>query len=127
MLSPRLVRWSPALDGLVLVVFVVAGRENHEITGGAVWALKVIAPLAVGFAVMGLATRLYAGPDRTWLHLAITIPCAVLIGGVLRWIFRGMPAVSIFTVVATGFFFVTMFGWRAVAVGISRLRAGAPA
>jgi len=126
-LSPRLVRWSPVLDGLVLVVFVAAGRENHDITGGALWALKVIAPLAVGFAVMGLATRLYASPARMWLRLAITIPGAVLIGGALRWIFRGMPAVSVFTVVATGFFFVAMFGWRAIALAVTRRSARASA
>ena len=117
-------RWAPFLDGLAIVLFVFLGRENHGLTGGMLWMMKVLAPLAVGFVAMALATRLYTSATRMWLRLAVTIPLAVLIGGVLRWIFRGMPAISVFTVIATGFLAVTMFGWRGAALLIAKLRAG---
>ena len=115
----RLRRLAPAFDGLCLAVFVALGRDQHHIDRGVDWFLTVLWPLAVGWLVGALVTRLYTRVERSWLRLAGTLVVAVLIGGVLRWGFTNRDAYSVFTVVELGFLALVTFGWRLVAHGIA--------
>ena len=121
--APRLRRLAPVFDGLCLALFVLLGRDQHHIGGGLEWFLTVLWPLAVGWLVGALATRMYTRADpRWWLRLAGTLVIAVLIGGVLRWAFTNRDAYSVFTVVELAFLALVTFGWRLVALVVATPR-----
>ncbi len=124
MLAPRLRRFAPGFDGLCLVIFVLLGRDQHHIGRGVDWFLTVLWPLAVGWLIGALVARLYTRVERWWLRLGGTLVVAVLIGGVLRWAFTNRVAYSVFTVVELGFLALVTFGWRLVALGITRVARG---
>jgi hypothetical protein len=116
-------RWvAPALDLLAIVVFIAVGRDRHEVSWNLEWFFTVWWPLTVGWAVGSVVTRLYWQAERTWLRLAGTIVIAVLLGGLLRT-FTGRVAFSIFTVVALAFLTLVTFGWRLIALAVTRRRA----
>jgi hypothetical protein len=115
-------RLAPVLDGLCIVVFILLGRDQHHLGGGATWFLTVLWPLATGWIVGALATRLYTRTENGWARLAGTIAVAVVIGGVLRGAFTDRPTFSTFTVVETVFLAATTFAWRMLRLAVARRR-----
>jgi Protein of unknown function (DUF3054) len=121
-------RLAPVLDAGALVLFVAIGRDQHHLAGtGLTWFATVLWPLAVGWTVGALATRLYADRDRIWLRLLATIAIGVVLQALLRGLFTDRPYVSVFTVVAFTFLGLTTFGWRLAWVTVVGRRRGAPA
>jgi predicted Na+-dependent transporter len=115
------------MDAACLLLFVVLGRDRHHLNEGVIWFLTVLWPLAAGWIIGALITRLYTRDDRNWLRLAGTIVITLLIGGVLRGAFTNRVSFSIFTVVALAFISLTTFAWRVVWLFFDRRRRTLPA
>lgn len=120
-------RLAPVMDAGCLVLFVVLGRDRHNLHEGIAWFLTVLWPLAVGWTIGALVTRLYTRAARGWLRLAGTIVIALLVGGVLRGAFTNRVSFSIFTAVALAFLSLTTFAWRLVWLVFDRRRRTLPA
>ncbi len=121
-------RVAPVLDTACIVAFILLGKDRHSFNNkGLDWFLTVFWPLAVGWIVGALVTRLYTRSDRGWLHLLETLVIALFLGGILRWAFTERVAFSVFTVVAFVFLGLVTFGWRLIWTGVARLRGPATA
>jgi hypothetical protein len=122
MQPPARVRYSPVIDALCILVFVLVGRGRHEIHEGVGWFFTVLWPLYVGWFAVALATRLYTRQSGIWLALVVTWLGGIAIAALLRGAFTDRPYVSIFTVIAIAFLGLTTFGWRLIAAFIARSR-----
>ena len=121
-------RLAPVLDTICISVFIVVGKDRHSYDNkGLTWFLSVFWPLAAGWIVAALITRVYTRDDRPWLRLLGTILIGIGVGGVLRGAFTDRVSFSVFTVVAFLFLGLTTFGWRLVWRGVSRVRGTATA
>jgi hypothetical protein len=121
-------RLAPVMDTLCIAVFILVGKDRHHYDHqGLDWFLTVFWPLAVGWLVGALVTRVYTRDDRWYLRLLGTLAVAVGVGGVLRGAFTNRTSFSVFTVVAFVFLALTTFGWRVVWRGVGRVRGAAPA
>ena len=115
----RLAGLAPALDLLVLAVFVLLGRSEHDSTsvegGSAVRGfLTTLAPFAIALtAAWALpATRRSPLTVRTGLTVWAT---TIIVGLALRSLAFGDGIAPAFIAVATGFTALGLVGWRAVA------------
>lgn len=114
----------PVLDALCLIVFVAAGRQSHDLQGGASWFFVVVWPLLVGWFLTALLTRLYVRGDHTWLRLAATVVIGVAIALLLRAAITHRDTPVAFVVVAYLFITALTAGWRLVVVGVLTARRG---
>jgi hypothetical protein len=120
-------RVAPVLDAVCLVVFVAIGREQHDLDStGVGWFLTVLWPLAVGWIVGALVTRVYVRSDWWWLRLVGTVAVAAVLDALLRGTFTDRGYLSVFTIVLFLFNCLTTFAWRAVWLGAARVRRPAP-
>ena len=63
-------RSRPVLDTGLHRVFICSARDRHSYDNkGLTWFLTVFWPLAVGWIVGALITRVYTRDDRSWLRL----------------------------------------------------------
>lgn len=108
---------APLLDLVCLTTFVLAGAGQHDVDQGIGWFLTVLWPLVVAWYGVALVTRLYAGGDRMWIRLAITLGAGALLNAALRGAFTDRPFVSVYTLVLVAWMVLTSFGWR----GVTRL------
>ena len=116
-------RIGPVIDTVCIAVFIMFGKDRHSYDNkGLTWFLTVFWPLAVGWLIGALVTRVYTRDDRPWLRLLGTIVIGIFIGGLLRWIFTDRVPFSVFTVVAFLFLGLTTFGWRLIWTTVARLR-----
>ncbi len=106
-------------DWLCVLVFAVLGKADHGRSGGVVWYLRVWWPLAVGFVVGGLVTRLYVDAEDWPARVLGTVVIAVLVGGPLRWL-TGRPVFSTFTLVAIAVLSAFTLGWRGIVLLVRR-------
>ena len=106
---------SAATDAVCIAVFVLAGRQSHDIAAGAGWFFTVVWPFAVGWFGLALATRLYASGSTPWTRLAITWVVGVALALVLRAVVTHRDDPIAFVVVAFAFLGATTAGWRVVA------------
>ncbi len=121
-------RLAPVLDTFCICVFIAVGKDRHSYDNkGVEWFLTVFWPLAVGWIVGALITRVYTRDDRSWLRLLGTLAIGLFVGGILRGAFTDRAYFSVFTVVAFLFLGLTTFGWRLVWRGVTRVRGTAPA
>ncbi len=121
-------RLAPLLDAACLVVFVAIGREQHSLDStGVTWFLTVLWPLAAGWAVGALVTKLYTRGERWGLRLAGTVVIAAVLDAVLRGTFTGRGYISVFTVVLFVFLSLITFAWRLVWLSVARWRRTVPA
>ncbi|MCX6505312.1 MAG: DUF3054 domain-containing protein [Actinobacteria bacterium] len=112
--APRSV--APALlDLFGIVTFILVGARQHSISDGAGWFFMVLWPLATGWYLVAIATRLYAATDRMWTRLVITWVAGTLVASVLRGSFTDRPMFSIFTVIFMAWMVLIAFGWRGIA------------
>jgi hypothetical protein len=124
---PPFRRVAPALDAVCLIVFVAIGREQHDLNStGVGWYLTVLWPLALGFAVGALATRLYTHSERWGLRLVGTVAIAAILDALLRGTFTDRGYLSVFTIVLFLFNCLTTFGWRLIWLTVARWRRTVP-
>ena len=116
-------RIGPVIDTACIAVFIMFGKDRHSYDNkGLTWFLTVFWPLAVGWLIGALITRVYTREDRTWLRLLGTMSIGIFIGGILRWVFTDRVPFSVFTVVAFLFLGLTTFGWRLIWTAVARMR-----
>jgi len=121
-------RIGPVIDTVCIAVFIMFGKDRHSYDNkGLTWFLTVFWPLAAGWLIAALITRVYTRDDRPWLRLLGTIVIGIGIGGVLRGVFTDRVPYSVFTVVAFLFLGLTTYGWRLIWMAVSRLRGPATA
>lgn len=113
-------RWFWIPDALVIIAFVVIGREDHGFVSDASDYARVAAPFLLGLAVSGVALRAWRNPLdlSTGLFLALG---TVLIGMLARRFIWDDGTARSFVLVASGFIVAGMVGWRLVAAGIRRI------
>ena len=109
-------------DAACIVVFVLAGHQSHDVTGGAGWFLTVAWPFAAGWLVVAAVTRLYTCPDKAWIRLVATWIAGTTVALLLRGLVTGRPVPVAFVVVALAFLGATTAGWRMVPMLVSRWR-----
>jgi DUF3054 family protein len=114
-----------AIDALCLAVFVVLGRESHDINSGIAWYLTVLWPFLLGWFVAALAVRLYATWPERWTLLAATWVGGIAIALVLRAVVTQRTTPVAFIIVAYAFIGLATFGWRLVVRGVVLLRSRA--
>jgi hypothetical protein len=115
---------APVLDLACLAAFVlVGGRRHDDLNEGLGWFLEVLWPIALGWAVVAVLTRLYTRPGAgMWLALIATLVGGLVITQLIRGTVQDRPWIGIFTVVAFGFIGLTTFGWRLIAMLVRRAR-----
>jgi len=111
-----------AADAVCLAVFVILGRESHDITSGITWYLTVLWPFLGGWFVAALASRLYASWPSQWVRVAATWGIGVALALILRAVVTGRDTPIAFIIVAYAFVGVAVFGWRLAVRGVSTLR-----
>ena len=109
-------------DALCLALFVILGRESHDLTSGITWYLTVLWPFLAGWLVVAVACRLYASWPSRWARLALTWGAGVGLALVLRAAVTARATPVAFIVVAYGFVGLTVFGWRLAVRGVGLLR-----
>jgi hypothetical protein len=115
---------APVLDLACLAAFVlVGGRRHDDLNEGFGWFLEVLWPIALGWAVVALLTRLYTRTGAgMWLALTATLVGGLVITQLIRGTMQDRPWIGIFTAVAFGFVGLTTFGWRLIAMLVRRAR-----
>ena len=110
--------WPPALDVLVVVIFVIIGRETHEEGNALAAFVETAAPFLIGLALGWGLVRARDVPRSTATGLAVVT--STLVVGMLgrRVVFDDGTAVS-FVIVATLFLSAGMLGWRLVSRKLS--------
>ena len=114
--------FAAVVDAACIAVFVAAGRQSHDLSGGATWFVTVAWPFAAGWFAIALLARLYVSPGHAWLRLAVTWLGGVTVALVLRVVVTGRSAPPAFVVVAFIFLGATTAGWRLVMSLVSRRR-----
>lgn len=107
----------PVLDALCLVVFVAAGRQSHDLQGGASWFFIVLWPLLAGWFLTATAARLYVRGDHAYARVAVTVLIGVAIALILRAAVTNRDTPVAFVVVAYLFITALTVGWRLVVAG----------
>jgi Protein of unknown function (DUF3054) len=123
--QPKTVLPVAVADAACLAVFVLLGRESHDLSSGIVWYLTVLWPFLLGWFAAAAAVRLYtSGPNR-WMALAATWVAGTAIALVLRSLITGRRSPLAFIIVAYAFIALTVFGWRLALRGVELLRSRA--
>lgn len=113
---------APLLDAICLALFVALGRESHGIGRGPGWFFEVLWPFAVGWFVIAAIVGLYTAPARPWLRLTFTWITGIAVGLALRAGITHRGSLSTFAIVVYVFVGLAVFGWRALATALGRLR-----
>jgi hypothetical protein len=118
----RMKRWFWILDALVVIVFVIIGREDHGFDSGIGDYVRVAAPFLVALVVSIVAFRAWRNPTdwRTGAFLAVG---TVVLGMLLRRFVWDAGTARTFIVVTTAFLVAGMVGWRLVASVAGRILA----
>jgi hypothetical protein len=115
-MTGRLRTAAPVIDLVCLALFVLIGRGRHDMSDGVGWFFGVLWPLALGWFVVAVATKLYANPSRPWLRLTATWGLGMTLALVVRGIVLGRQPVSTFALVLYAFVAIETFGWRLIAL-----------
>ena len=112
-------------DLLVLFVFVLAGREDHDLAFSLSASLQTAFPFAIGWIVALLVCRTYrlsavAAPGKAVMYALLTCLVAVPVGLLLRSFLLGRPPAGSFAVVAFPLIAAFMTVWRLVCVWLFR-------
>jgi hypothetical protein len=121
-MSGRLRTVAPAIDFACLALFVLIGRGRHDINSGVVWFLGVLWPIAFGWFVAAIVTKLYPSASHPWLRLTGTWALGMTLALGTRGLVLGRQPVSTFALVLFAFVALEVFGWRSVVRLFSRPR-----
>ena len=110
--------WPWILDAVVVVAFVVIGREDHGYSSDVADYARVAAPFLIGLAAVHTALREWRQLElRTGLAVAAG---TVVVGMLARRFLWGDGTALTFVIVATSFIVAGMVGWRLVAMRMRR-------
>jgi hypothetical protein len=124
-MQPRTVLPVAAGDAACLAVFVLLGRESHDLSSGITWYLTVLWPFLLGWFAAAAAVRLYASWPNRWMAVAATWVAGTAIALVLRSLITQRATPLAFIIVAYAFIGLTVFGWRLAVRGLELLRSRA--
>lgn len=111
-----------AIDAILVVVFVLIGRRNHEEGFALAGVLTTLWPFLVGLAVGWLVFRAWRSPLRVvWTGIGIWMSTVTL--GMLLRLATGQGTAFSFVIVATVVLGVFLLGWRAIALFGARRRS----
>jgi Protein of unknown function (DUF3054) len=112
-------RWFWILDSVAVVMFVLLGRESHDLGSGWWATLQIAAPFLLGLAVGTAVVRAWRTPGRVVTGLTLGATTA-FVGLILRRTVFGDGTALPFVIVATLFLVASMVGWRLVAILVGR-------
>lgn len=100
-------------DVLLVLLFVIIGRRNHEESSALVGIAKTAWPFLAGLALGWVLTRMWRHPASLWPAGVLLWLCTVAAGMVLRAVTGAGTAVA-FVVVAVLVLGAFLLGWRAL-------------
>jgi hypothetical protein len=115
-------RWFWIPDALVVVLFVIIGREDHGFSSSISDYVRVSAPFLIGLGTSVAVLRAWRWP-LDWRTGAVLAVGTVTVGMVLRHFVWGDGTAGTFIVVTTAFLVAGMVGWRLVVMGVTRAMA----
>jgi Protein of unknown function (DUF3054) len=110
----RRIAAAPLIDVACLCLFVLLGRQSHDITGGGGWFFVVVWPFLAGWFAVAIGIGLYAARRRLAVRLVATEIVGVAIALTLRDAVTHRATPLAFIAVAFGFIAVTTLGWRVI-------------
>ncbi len=121
-MQPRTVLPVAAADAACLAVFVLLGRESHDLTTGLLWYLTVLWPFLLGWFAAAAALRLYGSWPNRPIALAATWVAGLAIALMLRAAITQRATPLAFIIVAYAFIALLVFGWRLALRSVQLLR-----
>jgi hypothetical protein len=119
--AERRVTLALVLDVIAITVFVAAGRRTHDQEPGLLGVFTTAAPFLIALAIGWLAARAWRHPFAIVTGVIIWV-ATIAIGMPLRNLVFDRGTATSFVLVATGFTFATLVGWRLVAMLLDRAR-----
>lgn len=112
-------------DLLVLFLFVLLGRQDHDMTFSFLAALPTAIPFALGWVISLAVVRTYrprsvSSVGKSVLYALATCCLAVPLGLILRSLWLGRPPTGSFAVVAFPLIASFMIVWRALCAFLFR-------
>ncbi len=117
-------RWFWLIDLLVVMSFVVIGRDSHGFANDWAETARVALPFILALS-MGIGTVMAWTDPVRWMA-GLGIAAMTVVGGLLlrRYLFDGGTATT-FVLLTTGWMILWMVGWRLAYMLISRVRSRA--
>ena len=114
-------RWFWVIDAVVVVSFVLVGRDNHGFVSDWNETLRVAAPFLISLALAIVLVR--AWKDPLTLLTGFNIGAITLVVGMLlrKFIWDDGTALS-FVIVTAVWLIGWMVAWRLIGIGIGRYR-----
>lgn len=115
-------RWFWVIDAVVVVSFVLVGRDNHGFVSDWNETLRVAAPFLISLALAIVLVR--AWKDPLTLLTGFNIGAITLVVGMLlrKFIWGDGTALS-FVIVTAVWLIGWMVAWRLIGIGIGRYRS----
>lgn len=107
-------RWAIAVDIVVVMAFVVIGREDHGFVSGIGDYMSVAAPFLVGLVITSAAMRSWERPINAGVGAVIGVG-TVAIGMLLRKFVWGDGTALPFVLITFVFIVVGFVAWRLIA------------
>ena len=114
-------RWGLAADLACFALFVLMGRQSHDLGGGVGWFATVFWPFAAAWLISAFAVRPYS-PGSTWCRVGLTLLLAIPLAMVFRVWLTGRAIPVTFVLVSACFSALLLFIWRALATVAIRIR-----
>jgi hypothetical protein len=114
-----------AVDALLVVLFVVLGRGQHETGTALTGTLEVAAPFLAGLAAGWLVGLRFWRTPLSWRFGVLLWGTTLTIGMLLRHFAWDRGTATSFIVVAGLFLAAFLVGWRLVATAVQRRRQAA--
>lgn len=102
------------VDVILVVVFAIIGRRNHEESAALIGIATTVWPFLAGLAIGWLAARAWRRPLALWPEGVLVWVITVAAGMVLR-VVSGSGTAFAFVVVAAVALGVFLLGWRGFA------------
>lgn len=115
-------RWYWVLDALVVLSFVVVGRDSHGFVTEWQETVRVAAPFLIALALGIVVMRAWQRPLHLLTGLGIGVVTLVM-GMLLRRFVWDDGTATTFVVVTGGWIIGLMVGWRALVLVIGNLRS----
>lgn len=114
-------RWFWILDSLVVISFVLIGRDNHGFISDMGDIARVSAPFLMALALSIVAFKAWTRPGSWATGLALGVS-TLIVGMVFRQLLFDAGTARAFVIVTGAWFVGLMVGWRLVAMLAAGLR-----